>query len=210
MSSRSCARRTRFVSHQNQIYVTTRFVTTSVLFGLAFRLMAGASHKHWTRWTARLQISKRPQQSPLYKLSTSQLPKPLRQKFQARLLICNQGVSQMICPCDFKRLLLHNPALRTFAKGASRSARQGHNPFYREADCSFHSKKLPSTFQSSQRLCRSQTLCTMTEAVQAPPADNGAVDAEVVALRRQIADLQVSTPHFSNILHAVHSVSSWS
>ncbi|BDA47172.1 Asparagine-tRNA ligase, cytoplasmic 1 [Coccomyxa sp. Obi] len=31
----------------------------------------------------------------------------------------------------------------------------------------------------------------MAEAVQAPPAENGAVDAEVVALRRQIADLQV-------------------
>ena len=31
----------------------------------------------------------------------------------------------------------------------------------------------------------------MTEGVQAPAAENGAVDAEVEALRKQIADLQV-------------------
>lgn len=107
----------------------------------------------------------------------------------------------MICPCDFRRLLLHNPALRTFARGASRSACRGHNPYHREAGRSFPTKRPPFTFESSQIFWGLKPLYTMAEAVQAPPAENGAVDAEVVALRRQIADLQVSTSHSSISVH---------
>ena len=211
-SCRSCA---QYVSHQHQSTNNmTRFVTMSDV--LVFCLMVGASHhycgKHWTNLdSGASDMQSTPWKPSLNVLFTSQLPSPLRQKFQAHLLICNQGVSQMICPCDLRRLLLQNLALRTFARGcASRSVRQGHNPFCREAECSFPTKRFPSTFQGSQQICRSKTLCTMTEAVQAPPAENGAVDAEVVALRKQIADLQVSTSHILDFLEEAYIVSNLS
>jgi hypothetical protein len=101
------------------------------------------------------------------------------------------GLTQMICPCDLKRLLLQKSALRTFASRATAVARQAHHPSYRVLDGSSHSKQYSLTRWAAKSIRGSRTFCSMTEGVQAPAAENGAVDAEVEALRKQIADLQV-------------------
>lgn len=101
------------------------------------------------------------------------------------------GLTQMICPCDLKRLLLQKSALRTFASRATAVARQAHHPLYSVLDGSSHSKQNSLAHWAAKSIRGSRTFCSMTEGVQAPAAENGAVDAEVEALRKQIADLQV-------------------
>lgn len=157
------------------------------------------SQREWRskkRWTAMPAIDTYPLRDSVLDISFPDAGSDSSVPDVACLLHCLQladtgGLPPMICPIDFKRLLFQNRALRLFACRATASARHAQVPFYRKASSGCQSRRSLLKQWSTSTFGRSQTLCTMSEAVQAPAAENGAVDGEVEALKEKIAELQV-------------------